>query len=157
MNTAYDVKESAVLVAKLVGVTRDGKIEWFQRSSTALSAMARFQTALDGDLHAEIWSTDAEVGFRILEAEPQLETIGHRREGGARFGSPLLNLLADSTQPLLVSGRDLIAISISHEEGPSRGELYVNLMSLLELARRSADKVEPKIDRVKQYLDKLAV
>jgi hypothetical protein len=46
---------------------------------------------------------------------------------------------------------------VDHEEGPTLGETYINLMALLELARRSVDKVEPKIDRVKQYLDKLAV
>jgi hypothetical protein len=50
-----------------------------------------------------------------------------------------------------------VAISIDHENGPSQGEIYVNLISLLELVRRSVDKVEPKLDRVKQYLDKLAV
>jgi hypothetical protein len=53
--------------------------------------------------------------------------------------------------------RDLISIAISHVGGPTRGEIYVNLVSLIELARRASDKVEPKIDRVKQYLDKLAV
>jgi len=55
------------------------------------------------------------------------------------------------------SGRDLVAISIDHENGPTHGEIYVNLISLVELARRSVDKVEPKIERVKQYLEKLAV
>ena len=60
-------------------------------------------------------------------------------------------------QPPPISERDLVSISIDHDHGAAQGAIYVMLMALLELARRSEDKIEPKIDRVKQYLDKLAV
>jgi hypothetical protein len=56
-----------------------------------------------------------------------------------------------------IPGRDLVAISIDHDHDAKQGAIYVLLVALLELARRSVDKVEPKIDRVKQYLEKLAV
>jgi hypothetical protein len=56
-----------------------------------------------------------------------------------------------------IPGRDLVAISIDHDHHTEQGAIYVLLMGLLELARRSVDKVEPKIDRVKLYLEKLAV
>lgn len=137
MNSAYDLKESSELMERLIGLTRSGKIEWQKEKLLVKElgpATTRFLTSLDGDSEAMVWSTATSVGFRVFE----------------RFN--------ESTGPFTTVGmRDLVSISIDREDGPSRGEVYVNLMALLELARRSSDKVEPKIDRVKQYLDKLAV
>jgi len=157
MNTPYDMTESSLLIAKLVNLTRDGKIAWAQKRSAVLPEMVRFQTTSDEDLEALVWSTNKEAGFRILEKEPVPASARRSWEGGDPLGNPPLNVAADSTSLPLISGRDLVAISVDHENGSTRGEIYINLISLLELARRASDKVEPKIDRVKQYLEKLAV
>jgi hypothetical protein len=150
MNSPYDLTESAVLIAKLVGLTRDGKIEWIPKRSRVMPEMIRFQTSLDEELEVVVWSTAKEAGFRIFESGAA--GILRSWESGDPMGNPPMNVQAD-TMPQ----RDLISIAISHVGGPTRGEIYVNLVSLIELARRASDKVEPKIDRVKQYLDKLAV
>jgi hypothetical protein len=186
MNTSYDMTESSILISKLIRLTRLGKVEWSQKRSASFPEMVRFQTTInqvpgaspfspDEDWEALIWSTDKEAGFRIFEKESHPGTTSRRwtaEEGGDPFGNPPMNVPADSasfapkgpvTQQLeairdqYTSGRDLVAISIDHENGPTHGEIYVNLISLVELARRSVDKVEPKIERVKQYLEKLAV
>ena len=136
MNTAYDLAESAILVSKLLALTRNGKVEWLkgsQRSSKVDEVITRFHTKLEDDLEASVWSTTKSAGFRVFEKSTETGVLTFTLE------------------------RDLISVTLDHDEGASRGEVYVNLISLLELARRSADKVEPKIDRVKQYLDKLAV
>jgi hypothetical protein len=157
MNTPYDVTESAILISKLVALTRDGKVEWIQdiANPVAINTSVRYQTTMEGNLEVLVWSTSKSAGFRLFE------NVVHRPEP-AHFG--LHEKGSDSLASMPVgrglptfSERDLVAISIGHEEGPARGEVYINLMSLLELARRSADKIEPKVDRVKQYLDKLAV
>ena len=149
MNTAYDLTESSILIAKLLRLTRDAKIEWAERRAFGLPEMRRYQATIDGDLEALVWSTNKEAGFRIFEKvpEPRLEP--------PYSSNPDVPLLLPRILP--IPERDLVAISIDHENGPTRGEIYVNLISLLELARRSSDKIEPKVDRIKEYLDKLAV
>ena len=138
MNTAYDLAESAVLIDKLVALTRDGKVEWSEMRPGMVKeigpATTRFGSTLEGASEVLVWSTEKSAGFRVYEKS--IESTG----------------VFTTT-----SERDLVSISIDHEDGPARGEVYVNLMALLELARRSANKIEPKIERVKQYLDKLAV
>jgi hypothetical protein len=167
MNTSYDLTESRILIDKLIRLTRDSKIEWAQRRSASFPKMARFHTTInqvpgaspfspDEDLEALVWSTDKAAGFRLFETtvEPSAPSQPSSSTGRLYVQSKdrvVYGGLAD------VSERDLVAVSIDHENGPSHGGVYVSLMSLLELARRSVDKVEPKIDRVKQYLDKLAV
>ena len=151
MNTAYDQKESSVLIDKLLQLTRAKKIDWGQNSILSTPVIARFQTILDGELVAQIWSSNKEAGFRLTEKAPQATYSGP-------LGKDLPLESLSGNQPFLLSAdRDLIAISVSHESGAAQGEIYSNLMSLLELARLSVDKVEPKVDRVKQFLDKLAV
>jgi hypothetical protein len=149
MNTAYDMKESSILITKLLPLTRDGKISWAEKRSFGVPDMGQYQTAIDGDLEALVWSTSKEAGFRIFEKgpEPLLEPL--------YSSNPDVPLLLPRIQS--ISERDLVAISMEHENGPAQGEIYVNLISLFELARRSSDKIEPKIERVKQYLEKLAV
>jgi hypothetical protein len=148
MNTNYDLKESSVLIEKLLQLTRANKIEWNQSPALGGLGIARFQTTLeDGALLVQIWSSNKESGFRLAEKASQ-----------GTYGGLLGKDFSVEAVPFLMSpDRDLVAISLSHEAGAAQGESYVNLMSLLELARRSADKIEPKIDRVKQLLDKLAV
>jgi hypothetical protein len=146
------MKESAILIAKLLPLSRDGRIKWEDDSSDLTGSwMSRFQTTIDNDLLVSVWSTNEEAGFRVSEKGRP------RWKGGDPLGNPPLNVGADSRTPLFNSGRDLVAISLSHELGSAQGDIYPSLMSLLELARIACDKVEPKIDRVKQYLDKLAV
>jgi hypothetical protein len=138
MNTAYDLAESAVLIGKLVDLTRDGKIEWNAVRPGLVKelgpATTRYGSTLEGPSEVLVWSTERSAGFRVYEKATESTGV---------FTT--------------TSERDLISISMDHEDGPGRGQVYVNLMALLELARRSADKIEPKIERVKQYLDKLAV
>jgi len=138
MNTPYDFTESAALLEKLFGLTRDGKIEWQRNNlvSRTSEIMTTCRTTLDKDLDALIWSNDKAAGFRLSEKPDEASYI------------PEISA---------ISGRDLLSISINHDHGAEQGAVYVLLMGLLELARRSVDKVEPKIDRAKQYLDKLAV
>lgn len=158
MNTTYDLNESEILIAKLLGLTRDGKIEWTQdklRVSIIDESTIRYRAELEGILEVVIWSSSKAAGFRLIEKLAQSsEAPSSPGTPGILGRIPQMPVIRGSSS---ISERDLIAISIDHEEGPSRGELYVNLMSLLELARRFADKIEPKVDRVKQYLDKLAV
>jgi len=153
MNTIYDMTESAILIAKLLRLTRDNKIEWAQKKSFGFPEMGQFQTTIDGDLEALVWSTNKEAGFRIFEKEspPRLSPP----LGGFYTSNPDVPFVSAPLLP--IPERDLVAISFDHENGAAQGEIYVNLISLLEVARRSSDKVEPKIDRVKQYLDQLAV
>jgi hypothetical protein len=138
MNTPYDFTESAALLEKLFGLTRDGKIEWQRNNlvSRTSEIMTTCRTTLDKDLDALIWSNDKAAGFRLSEKPDEALYI------------PEISA---------ISGRDLLSISINHDHSAEQGAIYVLLMGLLELARRSVDKIEPKIDRVKQYLDKLAV
>jgi hypothetical protein len=152
VNTPYDVNESSILIAKLLPLSRDSKIRWLEDASTQAGlGLVRYQTAIDEDLLVQIWLSNREVGFRLSEK-------GRGRwRGGDSLGNPPLNVPATSTPDFYSAGRELLAVSISHELGAAQGEIYPNLMSLLELARVSWDKVEPKVDRVKQYLDKLAV
>jgi hypothetical protein len=151
VNTQYDIKESSILIEKLLPLSRDGKIKWQEDSSAdAGLVLTRFQTTIDKDLLVQVWSSNKEAGFRLSEK-------GRGRWRGQPLGNPPLNVRADSEPDLYSAGRDLLVISITHELGAAQGEIYTNLMSLLELARIASDKVEPKIDRVKQYLDKLAV
>jgi hypothetical protein len=157
MNTPYDFTESAVLIAKLVELTREGKINWSQKTLGIFPGTTRFHTTIDGDLEAAVWSTDKEIGFRIFEKNPPAGNTSQRWEGGDPMGNPPLNVQAHSAPLPLATGRDLLAISIERAGGAMRSEVYIPLMGLLELARRSSDKIEPKIERVKQYLEKLAV
>ncbi len=165
MNTSYDMDQSTDLIAQLIRLTRESKIEWLQKGSAAFPEMARYQTTINGDSEAQVWSTNKQAGFKIFEKRPEPESdsllIGKQASYAAAgvdiaSGSPLL-MMAAAASLLRISERDLVAISIDHEKGPAKGEIYVNLMSLLELARRSADKIEPKVERLKQYLEKLAV
>lgn len=155
MNTPYDLKESALLIAKLVALTRDGKVDWREQKLVAHElgpVTTRYFSGLEGNSEALVWSTDKSVGFKVFEkVSGALLTL----PSWGRISNP--DVPFDSAPRMSVPERDLVSISIDHEDGPSRGELYVNLMSLLELARRSSDKIEPKIERVKEYLDKLAV
>lgn len=141
MNSPYDFSESAALIAKLVALTRDGKVAWDERKIIGNIA-TRYISALEGNSKALVWSNDKMVGFRVFEDIEEL---------GRKVSPSILPLISP-----LISERDLISVSIDHENGPFSGELYVNLMSLFELARRSADKIEPKIERVKEYLDRLS-
>jgi hypothetical protein len=161
MNTPYDFDEAGALIARLLQLTRGARIEWSQDQWASLVSgpvLLRFRTPLGEDSEALIWSSDSAVGFRLIEtavgpaSPPQSASVP--RSG--RLYVPTKNRASFGGLPD-ISERDLVAISIDHENGPSQGEIYVNLISLLELVRRSVDKVEPKLDRVKQYLDKLAV
>lgn len=137
MNTAYDLNESSELIERLITLTRDGKVEWSKENLLAKTfdpPTTKFMASLEGNSEAQVWMTSKSAGFRLIEkGQSYLASI------------------------VTTADRDLISISLDHEDGPSRGQIYINLMSLLELARRAADKIEPKIERVKQYLDKLAV
>jgi hypothetical protein len=160
MNTEYDFKESSVLVAKLVTLTRNSKVEWTLHDSGVLTfgdSLTRYSTPLEGDLEAQVWTSNKSAGFRLFEK-------AHLVLSPPNFGLPVKGIPppprtsdSGSTGQRRTTERDLLAISIDHEEGPAKGEIYVDLIALLELARRSADKIEPKVDRIKQYLDKLAV
>jgi hypothetical protein len=157
VNTAYDLTESAVLITKLVALTREGKVEWTEKNLRSLGSIevtSRYQTTLDGDLNALVWLSSKSAGFRLVEnvIEPNANAQSIPPIG------PLSSAKLQTVPSLrMISERDLLAVHFDHEDGPARGEIYINLMSLLELARRSSDKIEPKVDRVKQYLDKLAV
>jgi hypothetical protein len=152
MNNPYDFHESAALITKLVDLTRNGKIEWSQGLKPLISfdEIDRYYAIVEGNLEVQVWVSKKAAGFRLIErAREQSESPVPPLMPSPRNFIPLG--LPNITE------RELIAISLSHEEGPSRGQIYIKLMALLELARRSVDKVEPKVDRVKQYLDKLAV
>lgn len=142
MNTSYDMTESPILIDKLIRLTRDSKIEWtHQDSSARRETLDVYRTPLAGDVEAVIWVSGRQAGFRLSEKKV---------ESNAFSKLPAARILGGGD-------RDILSIMVDHEEGPTLGETYINLMALLELARRSVDKVEPKIDRVKQYLDQLAV
>lgn len=138
MNSTYDVAESKDLIDKLFQLTRDGKIKWnyadFAPRTGAITQ--QFFVGLDNDVEACIWTNSKSAGFRVAEKNAQ---------------DPGLIRMP------VIPGRDLVAISIDHDHDAEHGAVYVLLMALLELVRRSVDKVEPKINRVKQYLEKLAV
>lgn len=138
MNSPYDISESKVLIDKLFQLTRDGKIKWNYASAVPRTGVItqQFFVGLDDDMEASIWTSNKSAGFRVAEKNAQ---------------DPAAAMMPS------IPGRDLVAISIDHDHDAELGSIYVLLMALLELARRSVDKVEPKIDRVKQYLEKLAV
>ncbi|HEV2132742.1 MAG TPA: hypothetical protein VGR47_00630 [Terracidiphilus sp.] len=153
MNTTYDMTESSILISKLLGLTRGNKIDWAERrSSFGIPNMKQYHTTIDRDLEALVWSSNKEAGFRIFEkgSGPQLIP-----PSSGRSSNP--DVPFDSAPRMSMPERDLVSISIDHENGSTQGEIYINLISLLELARRSSDKIEPKVDRIKEFLDKLAV
>jgi hypothetical protein len=144
MNTPYEFSESRNLIERLFDLTKSGKIQW---SNTPLSLLfgleanprmeagtTQYATPLEDMLEASVWINRRAAGFRLIEREVFL--IGHPSLGKA-------------------PERELLSIMIAHEHDPQLGPDYVALMGLIELARRAADKVEPKVDRAKQYLDKL--
>jgi hypothetical protein len=132
------MSESENLIDKLFQLTRDGKIVWTYATGVPRTGTItqQFFVSLDNDVEASIWTNSKSAGFRLIEKKDQNPAVI------AMPGIP---------------GRDLVAISIDHDHDAKQGAIYVLLVALLELARRSVDKVEPKIDRVKQYLEKLAV
>jgi hypothetical protein len=138
MNSPYDMSESEYLIDKLFQLTRDGKIKWNYVSAVPRTGTITQQyfVGLDNDAEASIWTNGKSAGFRVAEKNAQ---------------DPAVVMMPN------IPGRDLVAISIDHDHHTEQGAIYVLLMGLLELARRSVDKVEPKIDRVKLYLEKLAV
>ena len=138
MNSTYDMSESRNLLDKLFQLTRDGRIKWTYASNVPRTGAItqQYSVGLDNDAEASIWTNAKSAGFRVTEVNAQ---------------EPAVVMM-----PSIV-GRDLVAISIDHDHDAEQGATYVLLMGLLELARRSVDNVEPKIDRVKQYLEKLAV
>jgi hypothetical protein len=156
MNTPYDFTESAALIEKLIGLTRDDKIEWTHIVAQPLTMETsfRYRAKIEDNLEVLVWQTTKSAGFRLFEKLPSRQ---ESRQLGVSGEVPSIASAHPVPNLMIFSERDLISISINHEEGPSFGERYVNLMSLMELAMRSADKIEPKVDRVKQYLDKLAV
>jgi hypothetical protein len=138
MNSPYEMSESEKLIEKLFELTRDGKIKWNYANAVPRigEITQQFFTTLDDDLDASIWTNNKGAGFHVTEKNTQ---------------EPAVTMMPS------ISSRTLVAISIDHDHGAEQGATYVLLMALLELARRSVDKVEPKIDRVKHYLEKLAV
>lgn len=137
MNSSYEMSEATDLIEKLFQLTRNGKIQWSMINTAPRPAFVTRQyfTPLEGMLEASIWENNRAAGFRLFE-----------RRGEEK----------DTVMPAIAE-RDLVAISIEHDHDASLGPIYTMLMALLELARRAEDKVEPKVDRAKQYLDKLAV
>lgn len=136
MNTPYEISESSNLIEKLLNLTRDGKIEWttLQIVPRAGEMTRQYFTPLEGSLEVSVWENHRAAGFRLIDKSIQ---------------EPAMRVIA------VVPERDLLSISIDHEHDADLGPLYTMLMALLVLARRTIDKVEPKIDQVKQYLDKL--
>jgi hypothetical protein len=138
MNSPYEMSESGKLIEKLFELTRDGKVKWTYSNAVPRigEITQQFFTTLDDDLDASIWTNNRGAGFLITEKNTH---------------EPAVTMMPS------ISRRDLLAISIGHDHDAEQGAVYVLLMALVELARRSVDRVEPKIDRVKQLLEKLAV
>jgi|GEM_PF-2232958 len=145
MNTPYERSESRTLINKLFELTKSGKIQWSNIPLSLLFGLAenprmavgtkQYATPLEDRLEASVWINNRAAGFRLIEKEV-FSLIGQPSSEG-------------------IPECELLSIMIEHEHDPELGPDYVALMGLIELARRATDKVEPKVDRAKQYLDRL--
>jgi hypothetical protein len=129
-NTPYAVDESSSLVESLIGRTEEGKIQWTE-GDFELDTSESFSTILDEMLTVSIFSNKSEVRFSVSANVTQYVT------------------------------RQILAVTLEHDpnfgfESLREGSLHDQLMQLLELARRSALKVDEKLANAREFLQRLA-
>jgi hypothetical protein len=144
MNSRVALAEAAKLISKLIDRTQEGKIAW--SASPKRNSLSALETPLDGNLKATVWMTNGQAGFRLSKS--QVEAAGD---------------LEFEDQTELIEGRESALLSISlgeefrrHYDFPEEADIYIQLVELHELARRSAYKMDAQFENIYDYLDRLA-
>lgn len=144
MNSRVALEDAEKLIVKLTDRTREGKIVWTE--SSRHRNVNALETSLEAPLKAIVWVTNREAGFRVSETKDEIvEAVEEIFEG----------------QSLPTPGQEkrLLSISVSSKGGydyPEEERIYIKLIDLHELARRSAYKIDAQFENINDYLDRLA-
>jgi len=138
----FDFKRAALLIAKLLLRTREGKIQWRADHSPEKS-IESFSARMEGDLNATITRNSKQLSFRLSE----LASVERIEAGLQAFKQ----------------GNEIDIVAIDHSKGKAdeftlEAIVYRDLEELIQLASdpRSASE-DIRFKQAMSYLDKLAV
>ncbi len=139
-----ELNKAALLIAKLLIRTREGKLQWNNESRMAAGSF--YKAGLDEGLEAHLSRDDKEIGFKL-------------------WGPPAVDLPSYSALAALAGGRntnEIISISLSHAyaktsfESPE-GIVYRDLAELIFLAENPKSISDDlRYLQALTYLDKLS-
>jgi hypothetical protein len=150
-NSEDAIRESYLLIIKLLERTRERKIEWtcgapllkVARGAPKAETEHRFQTELGNDLVATVWEDDHSLGFNLADSQA---------------GPPEPALLMPP--PAAPRGEVLSIRLDKHEAGLGKltdeSIVYEELAALLALIRHAPVQSDVRIEQAKNYLDELA-
>ena len=152
-NSEDAIRESYVLILKLLERTRQRKIEWTSgdtllkvpRGALRPETEYRYQAELGSNLVATVWEDDHSIGFQLVELDLH-----------ANPPEPYV-LMPPPTEP---KGEVLSICLDKHEAGLGKltdeSIVYEELAALLSLIRRAPVQSDVRIEQAKNYLDELA-
>jgi hypothetical protein len=151
-NSKDAIRESYVLIIKLLERTREDKIEWTEAephgsASKAIIGVTKnaYQAKLGRNLIATVWENNQSLGFNLVELNFQ-------------SGPPLP---PDLNQPSKDYEREVLSVCLSKQEKVSgnltdESIVYEDLAALIELIERVPVKADARIEQARRYLDQLA-
>jgi hypothetical protein len=151
-NSKDAIRESYVLIVKLLERTRERKIEWTAvrilgsvSEAILVGAECAYQAKLGHNLVATVWENDQSIGFKLVELNVQA-------------GPPLPPHL---NQPVKDYEREVLSICLSKEEAASdkltdENIVFEDLTTLFELIKRAPIQADERIEQARRYLDQLA-
>jgi hypothetical protein len=144
-----ELNKAALLIAKLLIRTRQGKILWKSEKdllSQALTSCSSYKAELDGGLEAHLNRDDKELGFKL-------------------WGPPVVELPTHSYLAPMLGGRnthEIISIALNHLYGKTGLEspesiVYRDLADLIFLAENPKSLSDDlRYQQALTYLDKLS-
>jgi hypothetical protein len=150
-NSEDAIRESYVLIIKLLERTREGKIAWRSgnpllkvvRGALKQEAEYRYQTELGNDLVATVWEDDHSLGFTLDDL---------------RAGPPEPSIVMPP--PAAPRGEVLSIHLDKHEAGLGKltdeSIVYEDLATLIDLIKRAPVQADARIEQARKYLDQLA-
>lgn len=136
------LNKAALIIARLLILTREGKIQWTSRAPTLLSGDERFSTKLEDKIEAAVSRSGTSLGFTLS-------------------GPPALKIQSSG---LLLTFKDneILSISLSDKDGEGKqrtpeGIISKDLLDLFQLASNPKSVSDDlRLKQVIDYLDKLA-
>jgi hypothetical protein len=150
-----ELNKAALLIAKLLIRTREGKLQWesensplssFPLSENFLTSSSLYKAKLDEGIEAHLSRNDKELGFKLC-------------------GPPAVDLPSYSGLAAMLGGRDsheIISISLEHSYGRTGREspetiVYRDLAELIFLAENPKSVSDDlRYQQALTYLDKLS-
>jgi hypothetical protein len=151
-NSEDAIRESYVLIIKLLERTRERKIKWtsgdpifrVERGAPGPEAVYRYQTKLANDLTATVWEDDHSLGFELTDPQAGLPepSIVMPPSGAPKGEVHFIRL--DKMEAGLGKLTD-------------ESIVYEDLAALLAMIRHApAYQSDSRIEQAKNYLDELA-